>query len=71
MAEVQKKIEQEAKLPSGYYVLWGGAFQNQQRAMKRLLPIVPRTILLTSFLLYGSLNSLRSAALIILALPFA
>ena len=42
--EAKQKIEKEVKLPSGYYMTWGGAFENQQRAMKRLAVIVPLTI---------------------------
>ncbi len=71
VAEVQEKIGKEVKLPSGYYITWGGAFENQQRAMKRLYIIVPLTIALVFFLLFTTFNSLRYAALIILNLPFA
>lgn len=69
--EAQEKIRQEVKLPSGYYITWGGAFENQQRAMKRLSIIVPLTIVLIFFLLFTTFNSLRYAFLIILNLPFA
>ena len=71
VAEAQGKIGKEVKLPSGYYITWGGAFENQQRAMKRLYIIVPLTIALVFFLLFTAFNSLRYAALIILNLPFA
>jgi len=71
VAEAQEKINREVKLPSGYYITWGGAFENQQRAMKRLFIIVPLTIALIFFLLFSTFNSLRYAALIILNLPFA
>jgi cobalt-zinc-cadmium resistance protein CzcA len=69
--EAQEKIASQIKLPSGYYITWGGAFENQQRAMKRLSIIVPLTIALIFFLLFSTFNSLRYAALIILNLPFA
>lgn len=69
--EAQEKIGKEVKLPSGYYITWGGAFENQQRAMKRLFIIVPLTIALIFFLLFSTFNSFRYAALIILNLPFA
>ena len=69
--EAQEKIREEVNLPSGYYITWGGAFENQQRAMKRLLIIVPLTIALIFFLLFSTFNSTRYAALIILNLPFA
>ena len=69
--EAQEKIDREVKLPSGYYITWGGAFENQQRAMRRLFIIVPLTIALIFFLLFSTFNSLKYAALIILNLPFA
>jgi len=69
--EAQEKINKSVKLPSGYYITWGGAFENQQRAMKRLSIIVPLTIALIFFLLFSTFNSLRYAALIILNLPFS
>lgn len=69
--EAQEKIEREVKLPSGYYITWGGAFENQLRAMRRLFIIVPLTIALIFFLVFSTFNSLRYAALIILNLPFA
>ena len=71
VAEAQEKISKQVKLPSGYYITWGGAFENQQRAMKRLSIIVPLTIGLIFFLLFLTFNSVRSATLIILNLPFA
>ena len=69
--EAQDKIGKELKLPSGYYITWGGAFENQQRAMKRLYIITPLTIGLIFFLLFSAFNSLRYATLIILNLPLA
>lgn len=71
VAESQQKIREFVKLPEGYYITWGGAFENQQRAMKRLMIIVPLTIGLIFFLLFSSFNSLRYAGLIIINLPFA
>lgn len=69
--DAQERIAKEVKLPPGYYIAWGGAFENQQRAMKRLSIIVPLTIALIFFLLFYTFNSLKYAALIILNLPFA
>ncbi len=71
VVEAQARLNAELGLPAGYYVSWGGAFENMQRAMTRLAIIVPLTILLIFFLLFSSFNSLRYAALIILNLPFA
>lgn len=71
VAEAQQKIQKRVQLPSGYFITWGGAFENQQRAMSRLMIIVPITILLIFFLLYSSFNSLSQATLVIMNLPFA
>jgi cobalt-zinc-cadmium resistance protein CzcA len=69
--EAHARLDKELNLPTGYYITWGGAFENMQRAMKRLAIIVPLTILLIFFLLYSTFKSFRYAALIILNLPFA
>ena len=71
VAEAQKLIAEKTKLPSGYYITWGGAFENQQRAMKRLSIVVPLTIALIFFLLFTTFNSMRYADLIIINLPIA
>ncbi|HEY7532626.1 MAG TPA: efflux RND transporter permease subunit, partial [Nitrospiraceae bacterium] len=71
VAEAQAKIAQEVKLPPGYRLVWGGSFENMQRAMARLRIIVPITIGLIFILLFASFNSVRHAALIIMNLPFA
>ncbi|MEX1827623.1 efflux RND transporter permease subunit [Luteibacter sp. CQ10] len=64
-------IARSVKLPTGYYTEWGGAFENQQRALKRLAVIVPATIFLIFVLLYTAFNSLRHAMLILANVPFA
>ncbi|MEN9395852.1 MAG: hypothetical protein RLZ81_382 [Pseudomonadota bacterium] len=64
-------IAAKVKLPTGYWVEWGGAFENQQRAMARLGLIVPLTIGLIFILLYTAFNSVRHATLIIANVPFA
>jgi cobalt-zinc-cadmium resistance protein CzcA len=71
VAEAQQKISAEVDLPNGYRLTWGGAFENMQRAMDRLLIVVPVTIVLIFLLLFSSLTSLRYAALIILNVPLA
>lgn len=71
VAESQAKLKEKLKLPAGYYITWGGAFENQQRAMKRLIIIVPITIALIFFLLYLTFSSVKQAVLIIINLPFA
>ncbi len=64
-------IAQNVDMPPGYWIEWGGAFENQQRAMKKLGVIVPVTIFFIFVLLYTAFNSMRFAALIIANVPFA
>ena len=69
--DAEAKIRSDIKIPSGYWIEWGGAFENQQRALTRLAIIVPFTIGLIFVLLYTAFNSLRHAAMIIANVPFA
>ncbi|MFM1911044.1 MAG: Cation efflux system protein CzcA [Pseudomonadota bacterium] len=71
VAELQQKLDQDLKLPDGYYLEYGGQFQNMQRALSHLALIIPVTIAAIFFLLFLLFNSVRYAALIILVLPFA
>jgi cobalt-zinc-cadmium resistance protein CzcA len=61
----------ENAMPEGYRFVLGGQFENQQRAMARLKIVVPVAIVLIFLMLFGSLNSFKSAALILANLPFA
>ncbi len=69
--EAREKIDAAVKLPPGYFVTWGGQFENQQRAMKRFSIVVPVTLLAIFLLLFSSFNSIKQAVLIILNIPFA
>ena len=70
--EVQRRLEPAVKsLPTGYFVEYGGQFENQQRAMRQLAIVVPIVLLLILFLLYSALGTARNALLVILNLPFA
>ena len=69
--ECQERIHQKLKLPKGYRIIWGGQFENQQRAMARLTLVVPIVLLLIFILLFASFNSLKNAGLIMLNVPFA
>ena len=69
--ELKARVGEQVVLPSGYHFEWGGQFQNMERALKRLMIIVPVTIGGIFFLLFLLFNSLRFASLIILVLPFA
>lgn len=71
VAELQKAVQSRVKLPPGYYLEWGGQFENMQRARSHMLIIVPVTIGAIFFLLFLLFRSLRFATLIILVLPFA
>ena len=72
VAEAKQKLASiENSLPEGYRLDWGGQFENQQRAMKRLKMVVPAAILLIFLMLFSSLGSLRSAVLVLVNLPFA
>jgi len=71
VAEAKARIAAEVNLPDGYTLQWGGQFQNMERALGRLSLIVPVTVGAIFFLLFLLFNSVRSAALIILVLPFA
>ena len=71
VAEAQQRMAGEVRLPEGYTVVWGGSFENMERAMARIRIIVPITIGVIFLLLFSSFSSLKQAALIILNLPFA
>lgn len=71
VAEAKQKIKEQVKLPAGYYLSWGGQFENQQRAMKKLMIIGPVSIALILLLLYVTFRSIRLALLVISNLPFA
>jgi cobalt-zinc-cadmium resistance protein CzcA len=71
VAEVQQRVADEVNLPPGYFLLWGGQFENMERALGTLAVIVPITIAAIFFLLFMLFGSLKLASLIILVLPFA
>lgn len=71
VAELQQKVDANLKLPAGYYLEWGGQFQNMERALGHLMIIIPITVAAIFFLLFLLFQSLRYATLIITVLPFA
>jgi len=71
VAEAKQKIDSSIELPPGYFITWGGQFENQQRAMRRFSIVVPVTITGIFLLLFGSFNSVKQALLIIMNIPFA
>ncbi len=71
VTEAKKKITDHVRLPSWYYLSWGGQFENQQRAMKRLLFIAPVVVGLILLLLFLTFGVLRLGFLVLFNLPFA
>jgi len=71
VADIKKSIANNIELPPGYYVEYGGQFENQQRAMARLTIIVPIVITLVFLMLCLTFGSLGEALLIIINVPLA
>ena len=71
VAELQTRIDQEIDLPTGYSVVFGGQFENQQRAQARLMIVVPLSLGLIFLLLYFAFGSVGQASLIMLNVPLA
>ncbi|WP_027148559.1 efflux RND transporter permease subunit [Methylobacter tundripaludum] len=71
VAEAQEKVAEQVVLEPGYRIVWSGQFENQQRAMKRLAFIVPVSLVLIFILLFWAFQSLKSASLIVMNVPFA
>jgi len=71
VAEAQDRVREQVKVPEGYYVTWGGEFENQRRAMKRLSIIVPISIVVILALLYLTFQAALPAIVVLLVVPFA
>jgi len=71
IAEAKEEIAKGVELPVGYRMEWTGAFENQQRAVRRLAVVVPITLIAIFFLLFIAFDSARLAFLILLVVPFA
>ena len=69
--EAKMKIENEVKLPAGYYLTYGGEFENQQRAASKLAIIVPLALFLVFILLFVSFGSLIQATMVLINVPLA
>jgi cobalt-zinc-cadmium resistance protein CzcA len=69
--DARAAVGRAVKPPEGHYFVWGGEFENQARAMRRLATIVPVSILAVFSLLYMALQSARSAAAVLAIAPFA
>ncbi|MCT7577568.1 efflux RND transporter permease subunit [Aliarcobacter butzleri] len=68
--EADEIIKKEINIPSGYYISWVGDFKNMQEATKKLMIIIPLTILLVMLLLFMAFNSIKKVGLILLNVPF-
>jgi len=69
--EAKAKVAAEVKLPAGYRLAWGGQFENQQRAAKRLMLVVPVALALIFHILFTTFGSVRQAAMVFVNIPFA
>jgi cobalt-zinc-cadmium resistance protein CzcA len=71
VADMQRRVAQNVKLPAGYRITWSGEFENQERAMKRLAIIVPVSVFIIFLLLFDGFKSFASALVIIANIPFS
>jgi len=71
VAAAQKQVAEDVKVPPGCTIVWGGQFENQQRAMTRLSIVVPLVLFVIFMLLFFTFNSVKNAAIIMLNVPFA
>ena len=69
--DAKAAVARDVKLPQGYRLVWGGQFENQQRASARLMLVIPVALLLIFFVLLATLRSLRASILILVNIPFA
>jgi cobalt-zinc-cadmium resistance protein CzcA len=69
--EAKTRVQERVKLPPGYSMTWGGQFENQQRAARRLAIVVPIALALIFALLFATFRSVRQAVLVIANIPFA
>lgn len=69
--EARRAVADRIKLPQGYYISWGGQFENQQRAAARLALVIPVSIALIFLLLFGTFGSVRQAVLVLSNIPLA
>jgi cobalt-zinc-cadmium resistance protein CzcA len=69
--EARARVQERVKLPAGYTMTWGGQFENQQRAARRLAIVVPVALVLIFALLFATFRSVRQAVLVLANIPFA
>ena len=71
VADAQRAVARQVKMPQGYYIEWSGQYENEISARKRLELVIPIVFLIIFLLLYKTYNSFREASHVILAVPFA
>jgi len=71
IAEAQKKVNKVLKLPLGYSIVWAGDFENQQRASKRLMQVLPISLFLIFIILFTMFGNGKDAGLVLFNIPFA
>jgi cobalt-zinc-cadmium resistance protein CzcA len=71
VAEAQQRVTAALTLPPNYRIAWGGQFENQERAMARLMLVVPLSVVIIFLLLFVTFGRIRQAGLVILNVPFA
>src|SRR3546814_987699 len=69
--EAKAEVGAKVKLPAGYSIVWGGQFENQQRASARLAVVITIALLLLFFVLLATLRSMRASVLLLVNIPFA
>jgi cobalt-zinc-cadmium resistance protein CzcA len=69
--EAKNAVARQVSLPPGYRIVWGGQFENQQRAAARLAVVVPIALVLIFFLLFSTFRSVRQSVLVLSNIPFA
>ena len=71
VADAKQAVESKVKLPEGYWIQWGGQFENQQRAAARLALVIPVSIGLIFLLLFSTFGSVKQAVLVLSNIPLA
>ncbi|PZP59586.1 MAG: CusA/CzcA family heavy metal efflux RND transporter, partial [Azospira oryzae] len=71
VAEAQARLAEQVQVPSGYWVTWGGTFEQLQSAAKRLEIVVPVALLLIFMLLFAMFNNVKDGLLVFTGVPFA
>ena len=70
VAEAQERVAKEVGVPPGYFITWGGQFENQQRALKRLQVIIPISLFSMFALLFWAFKSMKRAVVVLMMIPF-